>query len=403
MSWPLAHSLRSKIACRAQERAKDSEPSILSDEREPSKLWAARPTNFPAPMAMTSLTETLSLLTEKHATLSRAQARAVMQTILEDTQNALPDMQIAALLKALAAREVTAEELAGFVDAMRATAVPLPFSDTERATLVDTCGTGGDASGTFNISTAVALVAAAAGAKIAKHGNRSLTSRCGSADVLDALGVPTALSPEQAVACLRATGFVFLFAPLMHPAMKRVQPIRRALGIRTVFNILGPLTNPAHAPAQVLGVYAAPLVPLLAEAMVKLGVRHGFVVHGSDGLDEMTLSEETKIAEVKNGVVRIGKFSPEDAGLPRAPLASLQGGDAAENASILQAIFAGETGPRRDIVLLNAAAALMAAGLASDFRAGAERAAQAIDSGAAREILSKLVEFGRQATLATQK
>lgn len=344
---------------------------------------------------MSSLAETLSSLVEQHAVLSREQARVVMQIILADAEHALPDVQIAALLAVLAARGVVSGELAGFVDAMRATAVPLPFSGAERATLVDTCGTGGDASGTFNISTAVALVAAAAGAKIAKHGNRNLTSRCGSANVLDALGVPTALTPEQAVACLRATGFVFLYAPLMHPAMQRVQPIRRALGIRTVFNILGPLTNPAHAPAQVLGVYSTHLVPLVAEAMVELGLRHGFVVHGADGLDEITLSGETEIAEVKDGMICIYKFLPEDAGLQRAPMTALAGGDATGNAAILQSIFAGETGPRRDIVLVNAAAALVAAGIATDFCAGIERAALAIDSGAVQRTLAALVEFGK--------
>jgi anthranilate phosphoribosyltransferase len=346
---------------------------------------------------MTDLLQTLSILSDPHATLSREQARAMMQTILEDTTNQLPNMQIEAVLVALAARPVTADELAGFVDAMRAAAVPLPFTPEERATLVDTCGTGGDASGTFNISTAAALVAAAAGAKIAKHGNRSLSSRCGSADVLDALGVPTALDREAAVECLRATGFAFLFAPLMHPAMRRVQPIRRSMGRRTVFNILGPLTNPALAPAQILGVYAADLVPLIAEAMLKLGVRHGFVVHGSDGLDEIALSGETEIAEVKGGAVRLWKFSPEDAGVERASLSELQGGDAAENAAILHAIFGGETGPRRDIVLLNAAATLITGGLVQDFRDGIELAAGAIDSGAVSKTLAALVEFGRQA------
>ena len=344
---------------------------------------------------MTDLSGTLSILTDRKTTLSREQARATMQTILEDAQNILPDAQIEDLLIALAARPVTADELAGFVDAMRAAAVTLPFTDGERASLVDTCGTGGDSSGTFNISTAVGLAAAAAGAKIAKHGNRSLTSRCGSADVLDALGVPTALGPNQAVQCLRATGFVFLFAPRMHPAMRRVQPIRRALGKRTVFNVLGPLTNPALAPAQIMGVYAADLVPLAAETMVKLGVRHGFVVHGSDGLDEITLSGETEIAEVKNGEFRLWKFSPEDVGLEHAALSALQGGDAEDNASILRAIIAGETGPRRDIVLVNAAATLVAAGMVPDFRAGIERSADAIDSGAVRATLSALVGFGK--------
>jgi anthranilate phosphoribosyltransferase len=385
-----------QTVCRAQEKAKDSEPSILSDERERSK--PPRPDRgLQTHISMTDLTGTLSILSKPHATLSREQARATMQMILEDTQNQLPDVQIEEVLLALAARPVTSDELAGFVDAMRAAAVTLPFTHEERATLVDTCGTGGDASGTFNISTGVALVAATAGAKIAKHGNRSLTSRCGSADVLDALGVPTSLSPELAVECLRATGFVFLFAPLMHPAMRRVQPIRRSMGRRTVFNVLGPLTNPALAPAQVLGVYAADLVPLMAEAMVKLGVRHGFVVHGSDGLDEITLSGDTEIAEVKNGAFRLWRFSPEDAGLERTPISALQGGDAAENACILQAIFAGETGPRRDIVLINVAAALVAAGMVADFRAGIERAAGAIDSGAVSKTLAALVEFGKQA------
>ncbi|MHB1960262.1 MAG: anthranilate phosphoribosyltransferase [Acidobacteriaceae bacterium] len=346
---------------------------------------------------MTDLIQTLSILTNQKATLGREQARAAMQTILEDTRNHLPDVQIEEVLLALAARPVTADELAGFVDAMRAAAVTLPFTDKERAMLVDTCGTGGDASGSFNISTAVALVAAAAGAKIAKHGNRSLSSRCGSADVLDALGVPTALTPEQSVECLRATGFVFLFAPLMHPAMRRVQPIRKAIGRRTVFNVLGPLTNPALAPAQILGVYAADLVPLMAEAMVKLGVRHGFVVHGSDGLDEITLSGETEIAEVRNGAFRLWRFSPQDAGMERVPISALQGGDADENAAILRAIFAGEKGPRRDIVLVNAAATLVVAGMALDIRSGIERAARAIDSGAVSKTLAALVEFGKQA------
>lgn len=344
---------------------------------------------------MESLTPILRGLVEGRAILSREQAASVMRTILSDQASELPDVQIAAVLTALAARGVTADELAGFADAMRATAVPLELAGDERAQLVDTCGTGGDASGTFNISTAVALVAAAAGARIAKHGNRSITSQCGSADVLEALEVPTALAPAQAVACLRATGFVFLYAPQMHPAMRRVAPIRRALGIRTVFNILGPLTNPAQAPAQVLGVYAADLVPLVAEAMVRLGVRHGFVVHGAEGLDEIALSGETAIAEVRNGTVRIARFLPEELGLTRAPLSALAGGDAAANAAILRSIFAGEAGPRRQIVLVNAAAALMAAGLAADFAQGMKRAAAAIDSGAVRRTLAALVEFGR--------
>lgn len=375
-------------------KAKGSEPSILSDQRKRGKQTGEFGVT---PSQMTFLIEALRNPAEQRAPLTREQARATMQEILADTDRLIPDTQIAAFLTMLAARQVTPDELAGFVDAMRATAVRLPFTEGERATLVDTCGTGGDGSGTFNISTAVALVAAAAGARIAKHGNRSLTSRCGSADVLDALGVPTALAPAQAVACLRATGFIFLFAPLMHPAMQRVQPIRRALGTRTVFNILGPLTNPAHAPAQVVGVYSPPLVPLVAETMVALGIRHGFVVHGADGLDEISLSGETEIAEVEDGAVRISKFLPEDGGLNRAPTSALAGGDARENAEVLTAIFAGEPGPRRDIVLLNAAATLVAAGMVNDLRAGINRAAFAIDSGAVTRTLAALVEFGRLA------
>lgn len=342
---------------------------------------------------MNILTETLCSIVEEHATLSREQARAVMQAILADTSSALPDAQIAALLSALSLRGASATEVAGFVDAMRAAALPIPLTDAERGALVDTCGTGGDGSGTFNISTAVALVAAAAGAKIAKHGNRSVTSRCGSADVLEALGVPTNLAPEQAAECLRTTGFAFLYAPLMNPAMKRVQPIRRALGIRTVFNILGPLTNPANAPAQVMGVYAANLVPLVAEAMAMLGMRHGMVVHGASGLDEIALSGETETAEVQNGRVRLFRLAPEEVGLRRAPVSVLAGGDAKENADILRAIFSGETGPRRDIVLLNAAAALVVAGMAADFRSGIERSVEAIDSGGALRTLRALIEF----------
>src|ERR1700730_3385429 len=214
-------------------------------------------------------------LGQRPETITRISAREVMHRALADAS--VSDADLSALLTALAARSVTAAELAGFADAMRALSIPLPFTDAERNTLVDTCGTGGDDSGTFNISTGAALVAAAAGARIAKHGNRSITSRCGSADVLEALGVPVALSPDQSVACLRATGFAFLYAPAPHPALKRVQPIRRALGFRTVFNVLGPLTNPAHAAAQVMGVYARELVPVAAAAMALLGVHRALV------------------------------------------------------------------------------------------------------------------------------
>ncbi len=346
----------------------------------------------------TQLTETLHALLHSDAPLDSEQSRLLMGQILADRDAAIPDAQIASLLTLLAARGVTAEELTGFAEAMRAAAVPLPFSDAERAQLVDTCGTGGDGCGTFNVSTAAALVAAAAGAKVAKHGNRALSSRCGSADVLDALGIPAALPPEQAAACLRATGFAFLFAPLFHPAMQRVQAVRRALGFRTVFNLLGPLSNPAHAPAQVLGVYRSELVPVMADAMARLGIRHGLVVHGDGGLDEFSLSGETEFAEVRNGQVTLHRFHPEAAGLRPAPVAALAGGDAAANAAILRAILAGETGPRRDIVVLNAAAALVVSGLAADLPAGVLRAQAAIDSGAAAVTLASLIKFGRKSS-----
>jgi anthranilate phosphoribosyltransferase len=287
---------------------------------------------------------------------------------------------------------------------MRGAATPLPLTEAERATLVDTCGTGGDSSGTFNISTASALVAAAAGASsptgimVAKHGNRAVTSQCGSADVLEALGIPIDHSPTAAAAALRQHRFAFLHAPSMHPAMKAVMPVRRALGIRTVFNVLGPLTNPAGASAQVMGVYAPHLVPIVAEAMVLLGTRHAFVVHGTAesstgptiGLDEISISGPTALAEVRNGQVTLSTITPEDVGLTRAPIDALIGGDAHTNARILTAIFSGKRGPRRDIVLLNAAAVLVAADLAPNLPTGVALAARTIDTGAVTELIAAL-------------
>jgi anthranilate phosphoribosyltransferase len=361
---------------------------------------------------MAGFRETLKLVVEQGATLHRDEARRVLTELLAG-EGPGDDLEIAALLTAMATRGETVDELTGFAEAMRSRSLPVPLTDEERSGLVDTCGTGGDGLGTFNISTAAALVAVAAGAKVAKHGNRAMTSRCGSADVLEALGVPVALAPEQAVECLRATGFMFLYAPALHPAMKRVQPIRRALGFRTIFNLAGPLTNPAGAPAQVMGVYSGEKVSLVAETMARLGVRHAFVVHGCDGLDELTQTGESSVAEVREGQgtgsreqgtekqgagksVRLFKISPEDAGLVRASLTELAGAEtAAENAAILERIFAGESGAKRDVVLLNAAAALVAAGIAADFREGVSRGAEAIDSGAARKVLGRLREFGR--------
>jgi anthranilate phosphoribosyltransferase len=351
-----------------------------------------------------SLPPQLKQVMEGRTTLSRSDACALMQEILA---GALTDLQLAALLGGLAARGETPAELAGFIDAMRAAATPIPLTPAEQAVLTDTCGTGGDASGTFNISTAAALVAAAAGATVAKHGNRAVTSACGSADVLEALGIPVSLSPDEAAAALRTHRFAFLHAPTLHPAMKAVMPVRRALGFRTVFNVLGPLANPAGARAQVMGVYSAHLVPIVAEAMQLLGVRHAFVVHGAaspeasghaPGMDEISISGATQIAEVRASGVSFHQLTPEEAGLETAPIEALRGGDAATNAKILREIFAGEPGPRRNVVLLNAAAVLLAADLVPDssstlsdrIRQGIELAAKTIDSGAVTALVAKL-------------
>lgn len=312
----------------------------------------------------------------------------------------VPELQLAALLGVFNARPQSPAELAGFVDVLRAAAIDVPLTARERDTLVDTCGTGADSSGTFNISTAAALVAAAAGATVAKHGNRAVTSSCGSADVLEALGIPVTLNPAEAAVGLRNARFAFLFAPALHPALKAVLPVRRALGVRTVFNLLGPLLNPAGARAQVMGVHSAHLVPILAEAMRLLEIRHAFVVHGSYeqdgrtcGLDELSISGASTIAEVHHGKITLTTLDPGDLealGLTPAPVDTLRSHTAAANADILRDIFAGKPGPRRDIVLLNAAAVLAAADLASGLREGLELAARAVDSGAVTALVGRL-------------
>lgn len=335
--------------------------------------------------------EYLRRLMEARAVLTREEARSLMELILSGS---VTEMEVAAIVGAMAARGETAGEIAGFAEAMRGAATTLPLTAGEQEVLVDTCGTGGDASRTFNISTAAALVAAAAGARVAKHGNRKVTSACGSADVLEAMGIPVDLDPDRAAEALRSNGFVFLHAPSHHPAMRAVMPVRRALGVRTVFNVLGPLTNPAGARRQVMGVYARRLVPLVAEAMAMLGARHALVVHGetgdSGGMDEMSVSGISFVAEVRDGTVREYEVAPEDVQLERASMTALCGGDAAENAAILRAVFAGETGPRRDVVLLNAAAVLLTAGMAADLQEGMGLAARTIDSGAVVGLLDRL-------------
>src|SRR5665213_2230372 len=333
----------------------------------------------------------LRRIVEGRETLSFEEAAALMRTILAGEAS---DMELATLLGALAARGETGAEVAGFVVAMREVAQGLPLTEAERETLVDTCGTGGDSSGSFNVSTAAALVAAAAGATVAKHGNRAVTSACGSADVLEALGIPINLEPAAAADALREHRFCFLLAPSHHPGMNAILPVRRAIKVRSVMHVLGPLLNPAGARRQVMGVYRGRLIPLVAEAMTILGTRHGFVVHGDAGAqggqDELALSGPSDVAEVRDGFIRSYRVTPEEFGLTRAPLSALEGGDAVANAAILRGIFAGERGPRRDVVLLNAAAVLVAAGLAKTIAAGVEVAAKVVDDGAIERLVRVL-------------
>jgi anthranilate phosphoribosyltransferase len=323
--------------------------------------------------------------------LTRAEAEEVMEELLS---GGVETPEIVRLLTALNARPVQVEELAGFARAMRRAAAPV-FAEGEArpAHLVDTCGTGGDNSGTFNISTAAAIVAAAAGARVAKHGNRSVSSRCGSADVLEALGVRIDIPLRQAGRAIREIGIGFLFAPLAHAATRHAAAARKQIGARTVFNLLGPLTNPAGAQAQVLGVFSEQIIDLVAATLLELGIEHAFVVHGDGGLDEISLAGESWVAEVKGGTVRRYTVTPEDFGVSRAPLEALRGGNAAENAALIRRILDGEPGPPRDIVIANAAAALAAAGVASNFRDAAQLAAGALSSGAAGEKLAALAAF----------
>lgn len=327
--------------------------------------------------------------------LARGEAEAVMEEILCGQTT---DAQIAAALTALRIKGETVDELVGFARAMRRHAQPVfpPDYQPKDRILVDTCGTGGDAAGTFNVSTAAAFVVAAAGIRVAKHGNRSISSRCGSADVLEALGVNPETAPQRAAEAIETLGIGFLFAPTVHTAMRHAMRARRELKLRTVFNLLGPLTNPAGASVQVVGVFDAGFTELLAQVLGELEVKRAFVVHGADGLDEISISGETNVAELRDGVVRSYTVVPEDFGLRRAALETIAGGDANRNAHIIRGIFSGEHGPHREIVLANSAAALVAAGRAADFLDGARLAAHAIDSGAARAKLDQFVAFHRE-------
>ena len=319
--------------------------------------------------------------------LSAGEAHAAMTEIMSGTASTA---QIAAFLIAIRMKGETVEEVTEFARVMREHVVAVTPS---RRPLVDTCGTGGDAVKTFNVSTTAAFVAAGAGVAVAKHGNRSVTSKCGSSDVLEALGVRVEQSPQEVARCVDEIGIGFMFAPAFHPAMKHAGPVRRELALRTVFNALGPLTNPAGAEAQVIGVYAPELTELHAGALRNLGCRRAYVVHGREGMDEFSTLGPTRVTEVKDGWQRTYDLTPEEVGLPRACYEDIAGGGPAENAALLLAVLEGRQGPARDIVVLNAAAAIAAGGRAEDLREGLTLARQSIDSGQARQKLSQLQEI----------
>jgi anthranilate phosphoribosyltransferase len=346
------------------------------------------------------ITEALRALVERRA-LSRIEAAAAMEAIMS---GAATNAQIAAFLTALRMKGETVEELIGFAQVMRQKVVRIRtradevagLTGTDREMLIDTCGTGGDAAGTFNVSTATAFVVAGAGLKVAKHGNRSVSSLCGSADVVETLGINLDLGPAKVGRCVDEVGIGFLYAPLLHTAMKHVMPARREMGIRTVFNMLGPLTNPAGANAQVIGVYAASLTEPLARVLAELGTIRAFVVHGADNLDEISNTGESRVSEVREGLVRTFSVHPEDVGLARASIEDLRGGDREQNARMIRGILAGEPGPRRDIVLMNAAAALVAGGRARELKEGVALAADSIDGGHARRTLDALIDLSQR-------
>ncbi len=333
--------------------------------------------------------------------LTRSEAESVMGEIMTGKAT---DAQIASFLTALRMKCETVDELIGFAKVIRAKAslvrpqgmVGAAFSGTDREMLVDTCGTGGDATGTFNISTATAFVVAGAGIRVAKHGNRSVSSLCGSADVVEALGIRLNLTTGAVAQCIDEAGIGFLYAPLLHEAMRYVVLARREMKIRTVFNLLGPICNPAAASAQVLGVYNEDLTEIMAQVLCELGTSRAFVVHGSDGLDEITISGESKISEVRNGEVHTYYVTPEDFGIARAPISAIQGGDARQNAQIIRDVLSDKGGARRDVVLLNAAAGLVVGGKATGLRDGIELAHEAIKSGKAMSCLQKLIELSQK-------
>jgi anthranilate phosphoribosyltransferase len=321
--------------------------------------------------------------------LSQQEAEGVMHEIMHG--EATPS-QISAFLTALRMKGETVAEITGCATAMRANALAVK---TRQRELVDTCGTGGDEVGTFNISTTVAFVVASAGVAVAKHGNRSVSSRCGSADLLESLGAKIELGPEDAARCIDEVGIGFLFAPHLHPAMKHAMPSRREMGIRTIFNLLGPLTNPASATAQLLGVYDADLTEPLAQVLSLLGTHQALVVHGANGVDELSTTGANKVTQLRDGEITTYYLEPGELGLPPASLEDLQGGRPQENVEITLGMLRGDKGPKRDVVLLNAAAALVIAQKAPDLEHGLGMAAQAIDSGQALKKLEHFVQFSQ--------
>jgi anthranilate phosphoribosyltransferase len=332
--------------------------------------------------------EAIDIIVNQRRHLTEEEAAAVMRDIMSGEAS---PAQAGAFLAALRMKGETVDEIAGMARVMREHALRV---ETDGA-VVDTCGTGGDASGTFNVSTAAAFVVAAAGARVAKHGNRAMSSACGSADVLEALGARIDLTPEQVSTCIQQVGIGFMFAQVFHPAMKHAAPVRREIGIRTVFNVLGPLTNPAGARHQLLGVARPELAPMLAAVLARLGARHALVVHGADGLDELSLTGPSHVHEVRDGAIREFEVTPSELDLGAAPLDAVRGGSPQENAQTFRAVLKGEPGPVRDIVLLNAAAALVAADAASSLREGVAAARAAIDSGAAAAKLDAFVALTR--------
>ncbi len=335
--------------------------------------------------------EVLNRLVEKK-NLTRDETYRLFSSIMEGE---LTDVQIAGILVALRSKGETVEEIAGATEVLREKSRKVPLREELRKRVVDTCGTGGDLKGTFNISTTVGLVVASCGVPVAKHGNRSVSSRCGSADILESFGVKIDLEPEQVARCIEELGFGFMFAPKFHPAMATVVRPRKELGIRTIFNVLGPMTNPAGAVRQLMGVYDERLTEKLAEVLLKLGTERAFIVHGKDGTDEITISDATKVTEIRNGEIKSYTVTPEDFGLLRAPFSEIKGGESLEeNREIVRRVLTGEEkGAKRDVVALNAGFALVAGGRVEKVEDGIELAVKAMEEGKPYELLCRLVKL----------